>query len=90
MRPPYVTGSLIPRELESRVSLTTHDFFTPQSVSADLYYFRWVFHNWSDAYVVKILQNLVPALKPGARILLNDGVLPEPGSVGGMEEKSIR
>ncbi len=90
MRPPHVINSLVPPELQSRVSLTTHDFFTSQTVPADVYYFRWVFHNWSDAYAIKILQNLVPALKPGARILINDGVLPEPGTVGGMEEKSIR
>ncbi|PVH87919.1 S-adenosyl-L-methionine-dependent methyltransferase [Cadophora sp. DSE1049] len=90
MRPPHVVGTLVTPELESRVALTTHDFFTPQPVSADVYYFRWIFHNWSDAYAIKILQNLVPALKPGARVLLNDGVLPEPGTVGGMEEKSIR
>jgi hypothetical protein len=89
MRPPNVIAS-IPPELESRLSLTTHSFFEPQPVSADLYYFRWIFHNWSDAYAVKILKALVPALKPGARILINDGILPEPGSVGGMEEKSIR
>jgi len=89
MRPPNIVGS-IPPELESRVSLTTHDFFQPQPVSADLYYFRWVFHNWSDAYAVKILKALVPAMKPGARLLINDGILPEPGSIGRKEEKSIR
>jgi len=59
-------------------------------VEAEVYYFRWIFHNWSDVYAIKILQNLVPALKPGAIILLNDGVLPEPGTVGGIEERSIR
>lgn len=90
MRPPHVIGTLVTPELELRVCLTTHDFFTPQTVTADVYYFRWIFHNWSDAYAIKILQNLVPALKPGARVLINDGILPEPGTVGGMEEKSIR
>jgi hypothetical protein len=90
MRPPHVVGDLIPPELEGRVTLTTHDFFTPQRVTADIYYFRWIFHNWSDVYAIKILQNLVPALKPGAKILINDGILPEPGTVGVMEEKSIR
>ncbi|CZR64269.1 related to sterigmatocystin 7-O-methyltransferase precursor [Phialocephala subalpina] len=90
MRPPYVTGTLVTPQLESRVTLTTHDFFTPQPVTADIYYFRWIFHNWSDSYAIKILQSLVPALKPGARVLINDGILPEPGTVGGMEEKSIR
>ena len=89
MRPPSVNAT-VPPEVESRVSLTTHDFFSPQPVSADLYYFRWIFHNWSDVYAVRILQALIPALKPGARVLINDGILPEVGSVGGMEEKSIR
>jgi hypothetical protein len=90
MRPPHVVGNLIPPELEGRVTLTTHDFFTPQPITADIYYFRWIFHNWSDVYAIKILQNLVPALKPGAKILINDGILPEPGTVSIMEEKSIR
>lgn len=89
MRPPSITAT-IPEEFESRVTLTTHDFFTPQTVSADVYFFRWIIHNWSDAYAIKILQSLVPALKPGAKILINDGVLPAPGTVGHMEEKSIR
>jgi hypothetical protein len=90
MRPPHVVGNLVPPELKSRVTLTTHDFFTPQPVTADVYYFRWIFHNWADAYAIKILQSLIPALKPGAKVLLNDGVLPEPGTVSGIEEKSIR
>lgn len=89
MRPPNVTAS-IPAELESRVTLTTHSFFDPQPVSAQVYLFRWIFHNWSDAYAIKILQALIPAMKPGAKVLICDGILPEPGSVGGMEEKSIR
>lgn len=88
MRPPHVTGTLVAPELESRVTLTTYDFFTPQPVRADVYYFRWLFHNLLDAYAIKILQNLVPTLNPGARVLINDDILPEPGTVGAMEEKS--
>jgi hypothetical protein len=40
MRPPHVIGNLIPPELEGRATLTTHDFFTPKPVTADIYYFR--------------------------------------------------
>jgi hypothetical protein len=47
-------------------------------------------HNRSDAYAIKILQVLIPALKPGARVLINDGVLHELGSVGLLEDKRIR
>ena len=89
MRPPSVNAP-VPAEFESRVSLTIHSFFDPQPVSAEVYLFRWVMHNWSDAYAIKILQALVPALKPGARVLINDGVLHEPGTIGLLEDKSIR
>ena len=89
MRPPSVSA-FIPAEFEFRVSLTTHDFFDPQPVSADMYMYLWIFHNWSDAYAIKMLQALIPALKPGAKGLVNDGVLPEAGSVGLTEAKSIR
>jgi hypothetical protein len=59
-------------ELASRISFQAHDFFTPQVVSASAYMFRYIFHDWSDKYVMQILLQLVPALKPGARIVLFD------------------
>lgn len=58
-----------------------HDFLTPQPKEADVFLFRWIFHDWPDKYVIKILRNLVPVLKPGTRIVVNDGVMPAPGSV---------
>ncbi len=80
----------IPSELKCRVSFKAHDFFTPQTTQADVYFFRWVMHNWSDKYVLQILRNLIPALKPGSRVLVNEGMLPEQGSVGGFQMKSAR
>src|SRR4051812_33884470 len=57
----------------SRVKFLAHDFFTPQSVTgADVYYFRWIFHGWAQGYSVKILRALIPALKNGAYIIIND------------------
>lgn len=68
-----------------------HDFFTPQVVKgADVYIYRWIFHNWVDEQSIKILQAAIPALKSGARILINDGCLPEPGSRHRCEEKASR
>ncbi|KAI1208033.1 S-adenosyl-L-methionine-dependent methyltransferase [Annulohypoxylon truncatum] len=77
----------VPPDVASRVSFMTYDFFTPQPVSgADVYFFRWIFHNWSDKYSIKILRNLIPALKPGAKIVVSDAVLPGPGEMPkGME-----
>ncbi|MCJ1246594.1 hypothetical protein MMC30_003803 [Trapelia coarctata] len=69
---------------------SSSDFFTPQPVTADVYYFRWIFHNWSDQYCIQILRNLIPALQPGARIVVNEFVMPEPGTLGRAEERVVR
>lgn len=76
--------------LSSRVSFMAHDFFQEQPIVADVYYFRWIFHNWSDKYCVKILQALIPALRPGARIIINDTCVPEPGKIAFWREKELR
>jgi len=89
MRAPETIGK-VPDALQSRVQLTTHDFFTPQPVTAEAYFFRMIFHGFADKYCVQILQALVPALRPGAKIIINDGAMPEPGAVGYIEERTIR
>jgi hypothetical protein len=90
MRTPEVLGK-IPEPYNSRISLTTHDFFTEQPViGADVYFFRHIFHNWPDLYCIKILRGLIPALKPGAKVLINDGTAPEPGTMDVFEDKLIR
>ncbi|KAM0392667.1 hypothetical protein HYE67_000829 [Fusarium culmorum] len=74
-----------------RISLQAHDFFTEQPVrGADVFYFRWIFHNLASHYAVTILKNLIPALKPGARILINDHCLREPGVENNWDEKLMR
>ncbi|KAI1270957.1 S-adenosyl-L-methionine-dependent methyltransferase [Xylaria sp. FL0933] len=47
-----------------------------RTVTADVYYIRSIFHNWADKYCIKILQKLVPALRPGARIAIHECILP--------------
>lgn len=65
--------------------------FTPQPVhGADVYYLRHILHDWPDEFAVKIIANLVPALKDGARILISDSVIPEPGMLHGADEKFVR
>lgn len=89
MRTPSAIGT-VPGTLADRLSLTTHDFFQPQPVVAEAYLFRHVFHAFSDKYAVSALQALVPALKKGSRVIINDYVLPPPGTVSRAEEKSLR
>ncbi|MCJ1311798.1 hypothetical protein MMC25_005471 [Agyrium rufum] len=81
----------LPKGLENCVIFQEHDFFTEQPVKgADLYFFRWIFHNWPDKYCLQILKNLVPALKPGARVLVNEYCLPEPNTVMNRTERRVR
>ncbi|KAK1757018.1 S-adenosyl-L-methionine-dependent methyltransferase [Echria macrotheca] len=80
-----------PAEIAGRVSFMVHDFFEPQPVrDADVYFLRAVLHNWSDTYAVKILRALIPALKPGSRIVVNDVVVPEPGSMSDAQDLRTR
>lgn len=90
MRLPSTIGT-VPDALTPRVSLTTHDFFTPQPVvGAAVYFFRMIFHGFSDKYCVDILRALAPAMRPGSRVVINDGALPEPGTVGYVQERTMR
>ncbi|KAL8749667.1 MAG: hypothetical protein Q9184_006719 [Pyrenodesmia sp. 2 TL-2023] len=74
----------LPKELQGRIEFVPHDFFTEQPVDrdADIFLLRWILHNWSDAYCLKILKALVPALKrKEQRVLIYEYLLPEtPGT----------
>ncbi|KEY69468.1 hypothetical protein S7711_02007 [Stachybotrys chartarum IBT 7711] len=84
------TQDNIPKQLSDRVTLATHDCFEEQPVVARAYFFRHVFHAFSDKYAILILKALIPALRPGARVIINDMVLPTPGEVSHLEERSAR
>lgn len=81
----------VPLDLASRVRFMAHDFFTVQPIkNADVYLFRWIFHNWPDEYCIRILRALIPALKDGARVVINEYCLPEPNMVPRETERHIR
>jgi hypothetical protein len=81
----------IPVEVRERLELTAHDMFTAQSIKdADVYLLRYVLHDWPDKYCVKILQQLVPAMKKGAKVVIHDHLLPEPGTISLLQEMQIR
>ncbi|OTB03947.1 hypothetical protein M426DRAFT_73684 [Hypoxylon sp. CI-4A] len=78
-------------QIANRIRLEVHDFFKEQPVyNADVYFFRWIMHNYSTPYAVNILQNLIPALKPGARIIINDQCLRDPGIENPWDERLMR
>jgi ubiquinone/menaquinone biosynthesis C-methylase UbiE len=81
----------LPNDVKDRVSFMSHDFWSEQPVKgADAYYFRWAFHDWSDSLCLKILRQLIPALKAGARVLINDVCIPSPGKMSPYQEQRIR
>ncbi|KAL5343834.1 O-methyltransferase-like protein [Aspergillus crustosus] len=75
---------------EEQVEYRAHDFFTPQPIIADIYLFRWVLHDWPDEYVIRILRQLIPALKRGAKVVVNESLCPESGSLPIAMERYIR
>jgi hypothetical protein len=77
-------------ELRPRVTFMPHDFFQPQPVKdADVYFFRFIFHNWADKYAVRLLHALVPALKHGAKIVIYE-FLPDVVATTQWSEKQPR
>ena len=82
-------ASALPQELKSRIKFMAHDFFTDQPVTAQLYYFRWIFHNWSDGYCIRILRGLIPAFRYGVKVLIHDICMPEPKVVPRWKEQLL-
>ncbi|KAK1146254.1 hypothetical protein N8T08_003344 [Aspergillus melleus] len=80
----------LPPAVVERVTFQTHDFFTPQPVTADVYLLRFILHDHPDARAITILQNILPAMKKGSRVILNEGVLPEPLTLAKGEERIAR
>ena len=65
-------------DIQGRVHFAEHDFFQPQTVRAEVYFFRQILHDWSDEDCVKIIRALIPALENETRVLLSEAVLPQP------------
>ena len=90
-REELINESSSPKDLGDRVRFTVYDFFTDQTVKgADVYFFRWILHNWSDKYCIRILKALIPGLKHGAWILLQELLIPEPGTMPAFQERKHR
>ena len=86
-----VRYSSVVLDVKDRVSFMPHDFFHEQPVrGAQIYYFRNIFHNWSDEDCVRILRSLVPALTPGAHIIIDDFGLQDPLTLPAYRERQQR
>ncbi|KAH8690473.1 S-adenosyl-L-methionine-dependent methyltransferase [Talaromyces proteolyticus] len=77
--------------LQDRVHFEIQDMFQTQTRrGVDVFYLRHILHDWPDDYAVKILKNLVPALRPESRIIISDSVIPPPEHLHGLHEKFVR
>ncbi|KAH9897437.1 sterigmatocystin 8-O-methyltransferase [Xylariomycetidae sp. FL2044] len=66
----------VPAPCQGRVRFVKHELFETQTVRADVYFFRMVLRSWGDKYAVAILKAQIPALRPGAKILIQDACMP--------------
>ncbi|KAI1172923.1 S-adenosyl-L-methionine-dependent methyltransferase [Nemania sp. FL0916] len=60
------------------IAYQAHNFFDPQPLVADAYFLRQIIHDWPQRECVAILRALIPALKPGARVLVSEYIVPSP------------
>ncbi|KAL3420514.1 O-methyltransferase [Phlyctema vagabunda] len=80
----------LPAEFADRITYQRHNFFTPQRIKADVYFYRYILHNWADHDVLKILAALTGALEPGSRLLVCEYIGPSGGPMGEFEERTYR
>ncbi|ESK85087.1 S-adenosyl-L-methionine-dependent methyltransferase [Moniliophthora roreri MCA 2997] len=64
---------------EERVQFVPFNFFTNQPVEGcDVYYVKYVLHNWPDDRCLTILRNIRKAMKPEARLVIHEMAIPSP------------
>lgn len=57
------------------------DFYQPTVRRGERLFFRQIFHSWPDPSCVEILKVLIPALKTGAKVVVNDHLAPPPNTI---------
>ena len=81
----------LPAALQGRITFQAHDFFQEQPVKGtDVYLLRCILHDWSDKYATLILRALIPALKPGAKVVVSDRIVPGYHEVPYLAEREAR
>jgi hypothetical protein len=85
---------LVGRNVGDRVSFMQHSFFEPQPLTdVSAFLMRQCTHNWCDRDVVTMFKSIVPGLegsKQGTPFLINDIIMPEPGTTPRLAERELR
>lgn len=72
-----ITTTLVPEDLTGRLKFMAHNMFVEQPIkNADVYFLRSILHDWPDKHAALIIQSLIPALRVGTRVVINEVCLP--------------
>ena len=78
-------------EYRDRITFQTHDFFDENPIDQpDIFFLRQILHDWPDDKAIEILQRLAANMGPKSRLLINDAVMPDPGTIDPLLEKQLR
>ncbi|PLN78237.1 S-adenosyl-L-methionine-dependent methyltransferase [Aspergillus taichungensis] len=85
--------ALLPAELQDRIRFQPHNMFELQQKNPQkkvVYFLRFILHDWSDEECCRILRAVVEGMKPGDRIVIQEHILPEPGTGSLFFEQLLR
>lgn len=85
--------SSYPETIAKRVKFLPHDFFQPQPAeakAADAYIMRYILHDWSDTYAMKVLKNVFQAMGENSTLVIADAVMPPAGVLPKCQEEVLR
>ncbi|KAI0965551.1 S-adenosyl-L-methionine-dependent methyltransferase [Xylaria arbuscula] len=85
---------LLTDDIRDRVSFAKQNFFEPQPCrNAAAFLLRQCTHDWCDRDVVVMLKSIVPGMegsKPNTPLLVNDIIMPQPGTWPRHAERAVR
>ncbi|KAL0952702.1 hypothetical protein HGRIS_006938 [Hohenbuehelia grisea] len=59
------------------VELQVHDFFKVMPITADIYFMRFVIHDWPEVDAMRIMKNVRAAAQPSSKLILFENVIPQ-------------
>ncbi|WP_049569239.1 methyltransferase [Streptomyces sp. SBT349] len=73
---PSARDNLARRGLDDRVEAVPGNFFDAVPV-ADVYLLAYILHDWDDDSCLRVLGNIARAARPGARLVVIEGLVPD-------------
>ncbi|ORX89363.1 S-adenosyl-L-methionine-dependent methyltransferase [Basidiobolus meristosporus CBS 931.73] len=70
--PSFPSSLLHYPELLDRVAFQSGNFFESVCPGADVYFMRWILHDWADSEVTQILKNIRSVIPPNGTLLIAD------------------